>query len=211
MDRCKAAGTASTASIWNTFFTRNLFPNIKDNIQSDETRKKGAFMFFDNWSGLIRTAVIGIVAYAALVFLLRVSGKRTLSKMNAFDFVITVALGSTLATVLLSEDTALTKGVLALALLIFLQFMITWLSVRSKTISRLVKAEPRFLFRNGEFMWQAMKSERINEGEILQAMRSQGVPDKEQVQAVVLESDGSLSILCKTPDAHATVLSDVGS
>jgi uncharacterized membrane protein YcaP (DUF421 family) len=166
-------------------------------------------MFFDGWAELLRTGVIGVCAYAALVVLLRVSGKRTLSKMNAFDFVITVALGSTLATVLLSEDTALAKGVVALALLIFLQFIITWLSVRSKTVSRLVKAEPRFLFRNGEFMWGAMKAERINEGEIRQAMRSQGVIGQGQVEAVVLESDGSLSILKKAPEAEPTVLSNV--
>ena len=166
-------------------------------------------MFFDGWAELLRTGVIGVCAYAALVVLLRVSGKRTLSKMNAFDFVITVALGSTLATVLLSEDTALARGVVALALLIFLQFIITWLSVRSKTVSRLVKAEPRFLFRNGEFMWGAMKAERINEGEIRQAMRSQGVIGQGQVEAVVLESDGSLSILKKAPEAETTVLSNV--
>jgi uncharacterized membrane protein YcaP (DUF421 family) len=165
-------------------------------------------MFFDGWAGLGRTVAVGVCAYVALVLLLRVSGKRTLTKMNAFDFVITVALGSTLATVLLSKNTALAEGVLALALLIFLQFIITWLSVRSKTVSRLVKAEPRLLFRSGEFVWGAMKAERINEGEILQAMRSQGASRKEDVEAVVLESDGRLSILQKST-AEATVLSNV--
>ncbi len=166
-------------------------------------------MFFDNWPGLLRTVTIGSCAYIALILLLRISGKRTLTKMNAFDFVVTVALGSTLATVLLSKDTALAEGVLALALLIFLQFIITWLSVRSKSISRLVKAEPRLLFRKGEFLWGAMKAERINEGEILQIMRSEGVTRKEQVEAVVLESDGSLSILKEAPEGGATVLSNV--
>ncbi len=68
-------------------------------------------MFFDTWTGLIRIVVVGVLAYAGLVFLLRVSGKRTLSKMNAFDLVITVALGSLLATVLLSQNVALvSKG-----------------------------------------------------------------------------------------------------
>ena len=57
-------------------------------------------MFFESWFGIVRVALIGVCAYAALVVMLRVSGKRTLSKMNAFDFVVTVALGSTLATVL---------------------------------------------------------------------------------------------------------------
>ncbi len=66
--------------------------------------------FFDSWSAMGRTVVVGVLAYLALVLLLRVSGKRTLSKMNAFDLVVTVALGSTLATVLLSTSVALARG-----------------------------------------------------------------------------------------------------
>ncbi len=77
-------------------------------------------MFFQNWSGLLRTVVVGVLAYVALVALLRVSGKRTLSKMNAFDFVVMVALGSTLATILLSKNVALAEGVVAFAVLISL-------------------------------------------------------------------------------------------
>ena len=70
-------------------------------------------MIFDTWFGLLRVLVVGTAAYAALVLLLRASGKRTLAKLNAFDLVVTVALGSTLATVLLSKDVALAEGLLA--------------------------------------------------------------------------------------------------
>jgi uncharacterized membrane protein YcaP (DUF421 family) len=166
-------------------------------------------MFFDNWVGLLRTLVVGICAYVSLILLLRISGKRTLSKMNAFDLIVTVALGSTLATILLSKDTALAEGVLALGLLILLQFIITWLSVRSATVSRLVKAEPRLLFHKGEFLWTAMKQERVNKGELLQAMRSQGISQTEQVEAVVLETDGSFSIVKKMENEGDSVLSNV--
>lgn len=165
-------------------------------------------MFFNSWAGMARTALVGILAYAALILFLRVSGKRTLSKMNAFDFVVTVALGSTLATILLSKDTPLAEGLLALALLILLQFIITWLSVRSKSVSRLVKAEPRLLFYQGEFLWSAMKTERVNEGEVLQAMRSQGM-NHNAVEAVVLETDGSFSVVKRIDDDKVTVLSNV--
>ncbi|MFC8586714.1 hypothetical protein ACFUGD_19535 [Streptomyces sp. NPDC057217] len=55
--------------------------------------------------------------------MVRLSGKRTLTKMNAFDLVVTVALGSTLSTVLLDRGVSLTEGVLALALPAFLQFV----------------------------------------------------------------------------------------
>ncbi|GGF76199.1 hypothetical protein GCM10011402_31190 [Paracoccus acridae] len=78
-------------------------------------------IFFDSWQGLLRVLVVGIAAYAALILMLRGSGKRTLSKMNAFDLIVTVALGSTLATVLLSNSVPLLEGILGLALLVYLQ------------------------------------------------------------------------------------------
>ena len=81
-------------------------------------------IFFDNWETLFRTLIIGVLAYASLVMLLRISGRRTLSKMNAFDMVVTVALGSTLATILLNRDVALAEGVLAFALLIGMQYLV---------------------------------------------------------------------------------------
>ncbi len=86
-------------------------------------------MFFSTWAGLGRTVIVGVLAYAGLVALLRLSGKRTLAKMNAFDLVVTVALGSTLATILLSKTVPLAEGILAFALLIALQYVIAWLSV----------------------------------------------------------------------------------
>ena len=57
---------------------------------------------FDGWLPVARTLILGFMSYVGLVILLRASGKRALSKMNAFDLIVTVALGSTLATVLLS-------------------------------------------------------------------------------------------------------------
>ena len=152
-------------------------------------------MFFDNWLGLLRVLVVGTLAYLALVVLLRVSGKRTLSKMNAFDFVVTVALGSTLATVLLSETVALVEGVTAFVLLIGLQFAITRLSVRSATVRQLSKSEPTLLFHDGRFLEGAMRRERVVRGEVLAAIREQGKGSLDEVAAVVLETDGTFSVV----------------
>ena len=97
-------------------------------------------MFFHSWGGLGRVLLVGICAYAAVVLMLRVSGKRTLSKMNAFDFVVTIALGSTLASLLLSKDVPLAEGLLALALLIPLQWIVAWFAVRSPGWRKLIKS-----------------------------------------------------------------------
>ena len=157
-------------------------------------------MLFDSWAGLGRVLLVGSLAYVALVLLLRVSGKRTLTKLNAFDLVVTVALGSTLATVLLSNSVALAEGVLALGLLILLQYVIAWLSVRSPGFQRLIKAEPTLLLHRGRFLEGAMKAERITREEILAALRASGAAEVSGVAAVVLETDGTLSVI---PNAGA--------
>jgi uncharacterized membrane protein YcaP (DUF421 family) len=161
-------------------------------------------MFFDSWTGLGRVLLVGTLAYGALVLLLRISGKRTLTKLNAFDLVVTVALGSTLATVLLSKSVALAEGLLALALLIFLQFAITWLSVRSPRFQAMIKAEPTLVVHRGQFLDGAMRGQRITRDEILAAMRASGSADVKDVAAVVLETDGSLSVV-STPSGGSAV------
>ena len=166
-------------------------------------------MFFDSWGGLVRVLVVGVLAYIELVLLLRASGKRTLSKMNAFDLVVTVALGSTLATILLSRGVALAEGLLALTLLIFLQFAVTWSSVRSSTVQRLVKDKPKLLFYEGRFLRDAMRAERVTEEEIESAMRQQGIAKLEEVGAAVLETDGSVTIIPGADSSSASTLTNV--
>ncbi|WP_249116729.1 DUF421 domain-containing protein [Ciceribacter sp. L1K23] len=128
-------------------------------------------MVFQNWSGIVRTVLVGALAYAVLVLFLRISGKRTLAKLNAFDLVVTVALGSTLSAIMLQESIALAEGATALALLILLQFLVTFFSVRSPGFARAVRSEPALLARNGAFCENAMVRERITKDEALSAIR----------------------------------------
>lgn len=152
-------------------------------------------MWFSGWDSLIRTLVVGVLAYVALVLFLRVSGKRTLSKMNAFDLIVTVALGSTLATVLLAKDVALAEGLLAFALLIGLQFVVTWSSVRARWIRRIMTGDPLILLYCGEFRPKSLQQARVTEDEIRAAIRSAGIESLEKVHAVILETDGSFSVV----------------
>lgn len=163
-------------------------------------------MFFESWNGLARVLIVGVLAYAALIVFLRVSGKRTLAKLNAFDLVVTVALGSTLATILLSKDVALAEGLLAFALLITLQFIIAWLSARSRLISNLVKAEPLLLLHRGELLPAALRRARVTEDKVRAAARGHGLAMLEEIEAIVLETDGSLSVV-RHPSANTAVRS----
>lgn len=154
-------------------------------------------MFFKDWYGILRVLIGCLVAYAFLVLALRLGGKRVLSKMNAFDMIVTVALGSTLATVIVSKQVPLAEGLLAISGLILLQFVVAKSSAASRKFQKLVKAEPRILFRSGEYNEAAMSDERITHSEVLQAVRSQGIASLDEVEAVVLETNGQISVITK--------------
>lgn len=165
-------------------------------------------MIFDDLEGLGRVAIISLLAYVSLILALRLAGKRALAKLNAFDFVVTVALGSTLATVLLSSDVAFLEGGLAFAMLALLQWAVSRLSIRWPAFRKLVRSQPRLLLENGHYLAQAMADERITEDEIEAVVRSAGFGRLDEVAAVVLETDGSLSVIgsCSRP---ITTLSSV--
>jgi uncharacterized membrane protein YcaP (DUF421 family) len=155
-------------------------------------------MFFQNWEGIVRTVIVGFLAYVTLVLFLRISGKRTLAKLNAFDLVVTVALGSTLSAILLQESVALAEGAVALALLIVAQFAVTYASVRWSRFASAVRAEPALLAKDGCFCKASMRRERITEGEALSAIRAQGGHEITDAKSIILESDGSLSVALRS-------------
>ncbi len=160
-------------------------------------------MFFSGWASLFRTLVVGALTYIVLIVFLRISGKRTLSKMNAFDLVVTVALGSTLATVLLTKDVALADGALAFALLIALQFAVSWSSVRARWIRKLVTGEPLMLLYQGSFLPAALRQARVTEDEVRAAIRANGLSALSDAKAVVLETDGSFSVTSRGDDSSS--------
>ncbi|GGR20080.1 DUF421 domain-containing protein [Streptomyces roseolus] len=166
-------------------------------------------MIYDSWHDLFRVLIMAALAYLTLIAVVRASGKRALSKMNAFDLVITVALGSTLATILLNRQVALLEGAIALTVLVALQFLTAWASVRSDGVRRLVKARPTVLLHQGRMLHEAMRRQRVTPDELRQAVRSQGMGDIHDVQAVVLETDGSFSVISRSKYGSGTALEGV--
>ncbi len=153
--------------------------------------------FFTSWESLLRIFTIGLLSYVGLVALLRISGNRTLSQMNSFDFIITIAMGSTFSSGLLDKNVSLTDTLLALALLIGMQFGVTWLTIRSKKIDSLVKSRPALLYHGGQILREEMRRQRVNEDELFAAIRNAGISTFGQVEAIVLETNGKLSAIPK--------------
>lgn len=164
---------------------------------------------FGSWETILHTIVVGTLTYLGVIVWLRVSGKRTLSKWNSFDFVVTVAFGSILASALLSTNTPWTQAMLAVGMLVGFQFILTWLSVRTSVVQSLLKAEPTLLLFKGEFLYKTMKDQRVAEGEVLAAIRTKGGSSVEDTDAVILETNGNFSVIQNIDINNASALRDV--
>lgn len=99
--------------------------------------------------------------------------------------------------------------VCAFAVLVGMQFVVTWLSVRSPRVSRAVKSSPALLLHRGVFLDDAMRVERVSRAEVRAAIRASGIAAVEDVHAVVLETDGTISVIRTADTASTTALRDV--
>ncbi|WP_294276787.1 DUF421 domain-containing protein [uncultured Chryseobacterium sp.] len=154
------------------------------------------YVFFENWTHVWHMALMTVISFMALFILIRISGKRTLAKFNAFDFIVTVALGSVLAFMMLAKIT-FTEGLVVLLLIIGLQYLFARLSRASDTMDQVLNASPRLLFYKGQYLKDNMKKEAITEEEISAVIRQEGIAKFEDVLAVVIEPNASVSVIKK--------------
>ena len=154
--------------------------------------------FWSGWEPILRIFVVGIVTYVGLILLLRLSGKRTLTRMTAFDFVITIAIGSAFGRILTASIVSISEAITAFILLVLLQTLFSFLEVRSKTFKKFTTTPPTLLYYNGDFLRKNMRKSRIREDELLSAIRKKSFGSLNEVKAVVFETDGSFSIVRKS-------------
>jgi uncharacterized membrane protein YcaP (DUF421 family) len=165
-------------------------------------------MFFRDWGTIGRIAALGLFSYAAMLMVIRIMGKRALSKFDAFDFIVTVSLGSLLANIIISRTLTFADAFTAIIVLLGAQYIMVLLSCRWQLFERILRSEPSLLFYRGQFLRKMMQREKVTEDEIIAAMRVAGISAIEDVEAVVLERDGTLSAMPKQ-NMPATTLKDV--
>lgn len=166
-------------------------------------------MWFDSWLAVLRIVLVGAASYVSLVLLLRFMGKRVLAKLNAFDLVVTVALGSMLASAVLSQDIRYVDAVTGMLLLIGAQWLVARVTTWLPSGRWFVNAEPTLVVRHGEVLESALARVRLTRGEVLQAVRSSGHGGLDDIAAVVLEPDGTLSVVGHSSSGDEQALAQV--
>lgn len=143
----------------------------------------------------LEIAVTAVIFYGYMVFLLRITGKRTTMSMTSFDFVSTVAMATIVGSTILQGTISLVEGMVAVTALVALQWLAGLISARSAVVRRIVTSEPTLLFRDGEFLEQNLSAVRISREQIMQKVRAAGHAGTDSVSAIVMESAGTISVI----------------
>ncbi|MDT0650959.1 DUF421 domain-containing protein [Autumnicola edwardsiae] len=150
--------------------------------------------FGSSWEALAAICITAVGIYGAVIILTRIAGKRSFSKMSSFDFAMTVAVGSIIASTLLTTSVPLIQGIVGLAAIYTLQISVAFLR-RFKVVSDHVDNSPLLLMDGKEILKDNLKKARVTEGDLRSKLREANVLNLSQVRAVIFETTGDISVL----------------
>ncbi|GGO97930.1 DUF421 domain-containing protein [Stakelama pacifica] len=145
---------------------------------------------------LLRGLVLAMIGLAWVILVVRFIGLRAFSKMTAFDFVVTLAVGSLLATAASSSAwPAFLQAGIAIFALLAMQFVLAKMRRKSTYAQRTVENEPVLLMRDGRFIESALTESRVAKSDVIAKLRAANALQLSKVRAVVLETTGDISVL----------------
>ena len=155
----------------------------------------------------IDTAILVIISvfgiFTAIMIITRIFGLRTFAKMSSFDFASTIAVGSILASIIINKDQSILKGVLALVCVIGFQTLFSFFVRKSDWFKKMFTNKPQLLMKDGEIFYDNLKSCNIGISDLMAKLREANVHKLSEVQAVIFESTGDISVL------HSSELNEV--
>jgi uncharacterized membrane protein YcaP (DUF421 family) len=164
---------------------------------------------FDGWASVARVIGLAAGAYVLLIAALRIAGPQALTKMSAFDLVITIALGSIVATIPLGSGVSLADGAAIIVTYLLLQAATRRFVNAGPRRRNLVKSSPRLIMWDGRLLEKEMRDVDVTPAEVHAAIRKAGQAGESNVMALVLENDGEWSVVTRSPSSDLSALDDL--
>jgi uncharacterized membrane protein YcaP (DUF421 family) len=146
----------------------------------------------------METVLRAAAIYVVLLLIMRIAGRRTLSEMTTFDFVLLLIIGEATQNALIGDDFSVTNAALAIITLIGLDIGSSLLKRRFPHFGKVVDGVPTILVENGKPLPDRLYRSRLSEDDVLEAARQlQGIERMDQIKYAVLEVSGGISVIPK--------------
>lgn len=130
------------------------------------------------------------IVFAAVLVLLKLSGKRVLGQFTPFDLVALLLISNAVQSAMIGPDLSVTGGLLGAAVILALNHIVS----RNDRLRHLIEGTPTVLIENGALLHDSLAKERISVEELTSALREHGVSALEAVASATLETDGTISV-----------------
>ena len=150
-----------------------------------------------------------ILVYAALVFLLRLFGKRELGQLNPFDLVVLLSLSNTVQNAIIGEDTSVSGGVVGAIALLGINYTMAWFKYRSKWFESFIEGKPRTLIENSKINEDAVKKELLTKEDLDTIAHKQGLDSAEDIEKCIIDPNGSFLVEGNTPTSEENFRTEV--
>jgi len=140
----------------------------------------------------------GIVVFFALYVLMRIIGRRELSKLEPFDLILLIILGDAVQQGLTQDDYSLTGALLAIGTIAALQVGVSFLNFRFPRLRPVLNGEPIIVMQDGRPIDRNLKRERLTLDDLAESARMQGIGSLDEVAWGVLETSGEISFIKKS-------------
>ena len=151
--------------------------------------------FAIEWQQALGISLSALGLYGGLIVFTRLMGLRSFSKLSSYDFAMTVAIGSILASTILSDSPSLAQGLVAVAVLFLIQGTISVIRRKSKPLKSLIDNQAIILMAHGEYFCDNLKEANLTKSDVQEVLRRNGLKAKSEVFAVIMETTGDMSVI----------------
>jgi uncharacterized membrane protein YcaP (DUF421 family) len=141
-----------------------------------------------------------ILVYAALIFFLRLFGKRELAQLNPFDLVILLTLSNTVQNAIIGDDTSLSGGIVGAASLLGINYAMADLKYRSKKAEMIIEGGSRILIEDGKIKPEAVARELMTEDDLEVIAHKQGIETVGDIKKCIIDANGNFLVIGKKDD-----------
>ena len=151
--------------------------------------------FAIEWQQVVGVSLSALGLYLGLIAFTRLIGLRSFSKLSSYDFAMTVAIGSILASTILSDSPSLSQGLVAVAVLFLIQFTISVIRRKFKPLKSLIDNQAIILMAHGEYFCDNLKEANLTKSDVQEVLRKNGIKSKSEVFAIIMETTGDMSVI----------------
>ncbi len=153
---------------------------------------------------MIIVVIRALILYAVLLFSMRIMGKGELGELQPFDLVVSLMLAELAVMPMEDLGAPMLHGLIATATIMFLQSLISYISLKSNTARKILCGRPSILVEHGKFNIKEMNKLRINVNDLLGQMRLKGFCNIEEIDFLIMETNGEISIIAPAAEAGKT-------